>query len=467
MGTCLVWLRNDLRVHDNPALFYAAQKFAQIIPVYVIDPRDWEEDAFGHVKTGPFRTRFLLESLKALRNNIQELGGELLIRQGITETIIPELVENHEADAVYTSKGIADEETKREQNVDENLAQDIHGFHQETLFHPDDVPFNPANAPDVFTQFRKRCEASASVRAPLPVPEKINTPPLSGPGPIPTNQDFGLAKPNDDERGVLTFEGGESSGLSRLHYYLWETDLIARYKKTRNGLIGSDYSSKFAPWLANGCISPRKVNYEVKQYEEERTQNKSTYWLIFELMWRDFFRFLTWRYGNRLFYLSGLWNVHKSWADIPEYFERWQLGTTGIPFIDANMREIYYTGYMSNRGRQNVASFLAKDLNMDWRKGASWFEHLLVDYDVYSNWGNWNYNAGVGGDPRQDRFFNIILQAKKYDPQASFIKLWAPELADLQPEDIHDWHTLSSSQQHNLAPDYYAPIHANERWFKR
>jgi deoxyribodipyrimidine photo-lyase len=128
------------------------------------------------------------------------------------------------------------------------------------------------------------------------------------------------------------------------------------------------------------------------------------------------------------------------------------------------MRELYFTGYMSNRGRQNVASFLAKDLNIDWRIGASWFESLLIDYDVYSNWGNWNYNAGVGGDPRKDRFFNIILQAKKYDPKAEFIKLWVPELAHLDAYIIHDWHALARSEQKKLAPDYYAPLIVNERW---
>ncbi len=466
MRTCLVWLRDDLRVHDNPALFYASRHFDQVIPVCVIDPRDWEKDRFGHTKTGPFRTRFFLEALAELRKNIQELGGELLIRRGITESIIPELVKTYEADWLYTSKGIADYEKRREQKVYENLAIYTYSFHQETLFHPEDVPFDPAEAPDVFTPFRKKCEAYATVRDPLPAPAIIETPPFSEKGPIPTSEDLGLACPNYDERGVLTFKGGESSGLARLHYYLWETDLVAKYKKTRNGLIGGDYSSKFAPWLANGCISPRIIHHEVKQYEAERTKNKSTYWLIFEIMWRDFFRFLTWRYGNRLFYLSGLWDVHKSWDTIPAYFKRWQLGITGIPFIDANMREIYNTGYMSNRGRQNVASFLAKDLNLDWRKGASWFEHLLVDYDVYSNWGNWNYNAGVGGDPRKDRFFNIILQAKKYDSQASYIKLWIPELAHLDAADIHNWHALSPTEQNNLAPDYYTPMYVNERWLK-
>lgn len=218
--------------------------------------------------------------------------------------------------------------------------------------------------------------------------------------------------------------------------------------------------------MANGTISPRTIYGQVKKYEESRVHNKSTCWPIFELMRRDFFRFLTARYGNHLFKLSGLWNVQKSWDQNPEQFEKGQTGTTGIPFIDADMRELYFTGYMSNRGRQNVASFLAKDLNIDWRKGASWFESLLIDYNVYSNWGNWNYNAGVGGDPGIDRFFNIILQAKKYDPQAEFIRLWVPELSHSGNLRIHDCHALNQSQRANLAPDYYPPMYTNAKWFK-
>ncbi len=466
MHTCLIWLRNDLRVHDNPALFFGVKNYDQVLPVYIIDPEEWKIDAFGHSKTGSFRTRFLLESLQDLRSKLKQLGGDLLILQGAKEKLIPELVQTYEADGVYTSKGIAYDEWHREQRIRENLNGQFHCFRQETLFHPEDVPFDPDRAPDVFTQFRKQCEAHASIRKPFPIPENINVPLIKEPGTIPGCHDVGVSHPKDDARGVLKFKGGESAGLERLKYYLWQTDCIASYKKTRNGLIGGDYSSKLAPWLANGSISPRFVYNEIKNYEEERVQNKSTYWLVFELIWRDYFRFLTWRYGNRLFYLSGLWNVQKSWDQDPDSLKKWKAGKTGIPFIDANMRELYFTGYMSNRGRQNVASFLAKDLNIDWRIGASWFESLLLDYDVYSNWGNWNYNAGVGGDPRKDRFFNIILQAKKYDPKAEFIKLWVPELAHLDADVIHDWHALPRSEQKKLAPDYYAPLIVNERWMK-
>jgi deoxyribodipyrimidine photo-lyase len=158
------------------------------------------------------------------------------------------------------------------------------------------------------------------------------------------------------------------------------------------------------------------------------TKNESTYWLIFELIWRDYFRMITKKYGNRIFKAGGIKNKILQLRQDPDIFKRWTEGQTGIPFIDANMRELKQTGFMSNRGRQNVASFLVKDLKIDWRMGASYFEYTLIDYDVHNNWGNWNYVAGVGNDPREDRYFNTQLQAQRYDPSGKYVKRWLPEL---------------------------------------
>jgi deoxyribodipyrimidine photo-lyase len=162
----------------------------------------------------------------------------------------------------------------------------------------------------------------------------------------------------------------------------------------------------------------------VLRYESERTRNVSTYWLRFELTWRDYFNLLMRKYPRDSFRLHGPMRRRLPWSHDEKSAARWREGRTGEPFIDAAMRELAATGYMSNRGRQNVASYLARDLGIDWRMGAEWFESLLVDYDPASNYGNWTYNTGVGTDPRLDRYFNPRVQAEKYDRDGRFRSLW-------------------------------------------
>ena len=231
----------------------------------------------------------------------------------------------------------------------------------------------------------------------------------------------------------------------RIETYLWEKDLLRTYKETRNGLLGTDYSSKLSPWLALGCLSPRMIYQEVKRYEQQRAKNASTYWLIFELIWRDFFHYIARKHGKHLFLPGGIrQEKEQEWINNQRHLQAWIDGKTGIPFIDANMREIAATGFMSNRGRQNVASFLVHDLKIDWRLGAEYFESVLVDYDVASNWGNWNYIAGVGNDPRENRSFNVLSQARRYDSRGDYIRQWIPELAELPNSMIHDPASASS-----------------------
>jgi deoxyribodipyrimidine photo-lyase len=210
-----------------------------------------------------------------------------------------------------------------------------------------------------------------------------------------------------------------------LNYYFKETKLISKYKETRNELIGTDYSSKFSPWLANGCLSPREIYYDLKKYEEKFGANESTYWLIFELLWRDYFRFMMKKHRHQFFLQTGIKPTDSPTnQNNQELLNQWINGNTGVDFIDANMIELKLTGFMSNRGRQNVASYFCNELNMDWRLGASYFEEQLIDYDVCSNWGNWAYLAGVGNDPRTHRYFNIEKQAKEYDKNSIFRDLW-------------------------------------------
>lgn len=445
--TVLVWFRNELRVRDNEILFRAKESSKDLIPIYIFDERQFSTTRFGFKKTGAFRAKFLLESVGELKQSLQELGSDLVVRVGKPEVIILELAQQVSAEAVYFSEESTDEELTVERNLKRALHEHRIKFHtawQSTLYHKNDLPFSPEKLPDVFTTFRKQVEKLCKIRPTFPATKKLN--PLLDivqTGEVPTLAQLGLHEPMSDSRVALTFTGGEREALKRLDNYFWKSDSLRGYKETRNGLLGANYSSKFSAWLANGCISPRTIYEEVQRYEQSRIANDSTYWLIFELIWRDYFRFVSLKFGNRLFKQLGIKNEPLALSQDKAKFQAWAEGRTGVPFIDANMRELAATGFMSNRGRQNAASFLVKDLKVDWRMGAEWFESILVDYDVASNYGNWNYVAGIGNDPREDRYFNPLRQATMYDPSGDFVRHWIPELSKVPAPFIHEPHKLS------------------------
>ncbi|MBE7177437.1 MAG: DASH family cryptochrome [Mucilaginibacter polytrichastri] len=449
--TILVWFRNDLRLHDNELLTEAIGKSAHVLPVYCFDPFYFRTLSSGIQKTGFFRARFLLESVADLRENLRKAGSDLLIAWGKPEEIIPQLAAKYQVNEVYHHREVASEETRISARVEEALWKmriNLKHFIGHTMYHKEDLPFPIKDIPDVFTTFRKKVERDTSVRPSLPAPEHIPSPEITEPGDIPSLSDLGISEEHTDERAVLCFKGGETEGLKRLNAYLWNGDHLREYKQTRNGLLGADYSTKLSPWLSLGCVSPRFVYDEVKRYERERVANDSTYWLIFELLWRDYFRFMFKKHGNQFFQPAGF---HGSAPDTDahqdERFDAWKNARTGIPFIDANMRELNTTGYMSNRGRQNVASYLVKDLKVSWIRGAAWFEEKLIDYNPASNWGNWAYVAGVGNDPRENRYFNIIKQAREYDPKGAYVKHWLPELAELPVQFVHEPYLLPEEEQ--------------------
>jgi deoxyribodipyrimidine photo-lyase len=188
--------------------------------------------------------------------------------------------------------------------------------------------------------------------------------------------------------------------------------------------MGVDFSSKLSAWLAQGSLSVRTLYAALQNFENEHGANEGSYWLWFEWLWRDYFRLLHIKYGRRLYGPSGLKGDDPPTHD-PEAFERWHQGRTGNRLIDAGMHELAGTGYLSNRMRQIVASYLIDDLQCDWRAGAAWFESQLIDYDVYSNQGNWLYIAGLGTDPRGGRRFNPEKQAKTHDPEGHYQAVWS------------------------------------------
>lgn len=472
----IVWFRNDLRLHDNEVLFQAVQDADQIIPVYCLDPRHFETTKYGFAKTGVHRIKFLLESLKDLRHLLRDAGADLLVRWGKPEEILFALAKYHRVKAVYCNQEVTDEESRVEDALDHHLATinvPLEFFWGSTLFHFDDLTATQSldRLPDVFTQFRQFAETNLTVRPLFNTPGQIELPPNLSAGEIPELKDFLLSEPVADSRAVLSFAGGETQALLRLKYYLWEKDLLKTYEESRNELIGGDYSTKLSPWLALGCLSPRLIFEEVKRYEQDIVKNKSTYWLIFELMWRDYFRFIAMKYGNLLFKTTGIRQKTATGNRDWDRFNLWAQGKTGIPFIDANMRELNATGFMSNRGRQNTASFLVRDMNINWQMGAAYFESRLIDYDVCSNYGNWNYVAGIGNDPRENRYFNILSQAKRYDPQGLYVKRWCPELKKLPSTRIHEPYLLNEAEQRYvgviIGKNYPAPCIDTGKWDQR
>jgi deoxyribodipyrimidine photo-lyase len=457
----ILWFRNDLRIHDNEALAKAAEKTNEVVPIYIFDPRIFREHELGFAKMGNLRHQFLIESVNNLKQNLQRIGSNLIIRTGFPEDILPELAQSIGADELYTSEEITQEEVDVDSLVEERLkvnGKKVKFFWQSTLYHVDDLPMNVENLPDVFTQFRNKVERFAKIRPTFKTPKNLI---------FRENIDLGEI-PTSSQKQELIFKGGETEAKNRLTHYFWEKDLLKVYKETRNGMLGMDYSSKFSPWLAHGCISPRYIYEEVKRYEQERIANDSTYWLIFELIWRDYFRFVTMKFGNRIFLEKGIKNQPIEWKYNENIFEKWRLGETGIPLIDANMKELLETGFMSNRGRQNVASFLTKDLQTHWRWGAAWFESQLIDYDVCSNWGNWNYVAGIGNDPRENRYFNILKQATNYDPNGEYVKHWLSALKNVPADKIHSVGLLNREEQKRfsvqIGVDYPNPIIDIRKW---
>jgi deoxyribodipyrimidine photo-lyase len=422
--TNLVWFKNDLRTLDNAVLNEASKNGNKVIGVYCFDPRHFEVNIFGFKKTEKFRAKFLIESIHDLKEQLNQLNIDLVVFNDLPEVFIPNLCETYKVTDIYIQKEWTQEEVDTEDLVKSKIENiNWHHIHNQFLFHPEDINFEISKTPQVFTVFRKKLEKYVSIRPEIITEKQSENNRVENTTTIPTLSDLGFEEFETHSHSAFPFKGGQSEALNRLNDYFFNTKKLGFYKKTRNGLVGVDYSSKFSPWLANGCISARTIYWQVKEFEKEHYKNQSTYWLIFELIWRDYFKYVSMKHGNQIFRLEGILHKDYEWSTNQTQINKWISGETHSDFVNANMIELKETGWMSNRGRQNVASYFAKELELDWRIGASYFESLLLDYDVHSNYGNWMYVAGVGNDPR-DRKFNVQLQAERYDTNGKFRSLW-------------------------------------------
>ncbi len=425
----LIWFKNDLRVQDNTSLF-KAMSGEKVIGFFCFESIYFEAYQFGFKRTEKYRAKFLFETVTQLRQELKKINIPLFIYVGNSASYLPQLIIEQNIDIVYLQKEWTRDEQNILESVKKNVSNTIHFIEtfDQFLFHPDDIPYNDYDEiPSVFTNFRKKCENRITVR-PLTniVKTKSSHNLVLNETLIPTLKDLNLDDFILDKRTAFPFIGGEAAAMERIQDYFWETKKLAFYKKTRNGLAGTGYSSKLSAWLANGSISARTIYWEVKKFEDVVTKNQDTYWLIFELIWRDYFKYVSLKHQNQIFQIGGILQKKYDWKNTIQQRNSWITGATKEPFVNANMKELALTGWMSNRGRQNVASFWSKELEQDWRIGAAYFESMLIDYDVHSNWGNWMYNSGVGNDPR-DRKFNIKIQAERYDGSGKFQRMWLQE----------------------------------------
>jgi len=433
----LMWFSRDLRLHDNPALQLAADS-DMLLCVFVVDPNWFRPGRFQSKAMGGHRWHFLWQSLMALDASLKSRGQRLHIAWGNPVEVIPALCRKHGISNLVRSRMPGTEEASQWQQVVEAVPE-VQCLQVETLslFHELDLPFMLEDLPDSFTQFRKQLEKPPqSYRT--PVGEPVVLPPSPGLA----DDDRDACPPVPDVAGDARYEGGEAAGLAQLEAFLFGTNGIATYKETRNTLDDWSGSSRFSPWLANGSLSVRQVASEIARYEQEVVGNESTYWLYFELLWREYFYWYGLRHGARIFCRDGVKNRARAISFYPHRFRAWCDGSTEYPIVNACMNQLRETGYMSNRGRQLVASCFVHELGLDWRYGAAWFEEQLVDYDPASNYGNWQYLAGVGADPRRLRRFDLDKQTRQYDPDGAFIARWkghAEQPVGLHTVDAADW----------------------------
>ena len=433
----LMWFTRDLRLDDQPALRRACEA-DMLLCVFVVDPRWFRQTRWQSAPMGRHRWRFLWQSLNALDRALRAYGQRLHIAWGEPASTITALAQRHGIHHLFVSRQPGTEEEAERETVRLNLAgrAELHTLETLTALKQADLPFALHDLPATFSQFRKAVE-SAGVKARLPQAVPASMPPAPG-----LAEDAREALPDTDAQASPIFEGGEIPARQRLHYYLFASERVATYKQTRNALDEADASSRLSPWLASGTLSVRRAAWELARYEAAHQKNESTYWLWFELLWREYFHWYGTRHRNRLFAGTGVRSTTLRNTFYPHRFRAWTEGNTEWPLVNACMNQLRETGWISNRARQIVASCFVNELELDWRYGAAWFQQQLVDYDVGSNWGNWQYLGGVGADPKGKRHFNLEKQQQQFDPEGAFIARWgghSSNVTGLHTVDAADW----------------------------
>lgn len=443
MSSTLLWLNNDLRIHDNAALALAAEYQQPLICLFCVDIRWLKNNRYGNRSMSDNRWQFLSESLADLQTSLIHMEQQLYIVPGLPTKVISQVIEAHDVSHIIRSQHCGYYENRDWLYLKNKYSKKIFcDAITHTLFNKTQLGLE-GNLPSSFTKFRKHVDnleliPTIGIRKVLPSPLRLDI-----------GQEDSCHLRKLATNAALPFKGGETNGLIHLNHY-FSSNHPSTYKETRNALDEWSSSCKLSPWLANGSLSVRTVVNKLMQYEKEHGTNDSTEWIFFELLWREYFQWYAHQHQKRLFAFKGIGKKRPLTSFCPQRFKQWCQGQTNWPIVNACIKQLNHTGYLSNRGRQLVASCLVNELSLDWRCGAAYFEQQLIDYDVASNWGNWQYIAGVGADPRGGRHFNLDKQTNLYDPQKTFIRTWDKDIqprAYLDAFDAADWPDEPSDHQ--------------------
>jgi len=430
----VMWFGNDLRLHDNRALVLANSLVDELVCVVIDNEIVAAPKTYTQVNQGRCRLNFAAQSLHEFSHHLLDLGNQLIYIDSNALESLSFIVNSVCVTDVFRSTNAGYYENRLWRSLERYFPSiQFHSIDTHTLFDQDELPFALIDLPSSFTKF-KNAVSDISPSKPLarvcylpPMPSvdipRADLPPL-------------VLAPQEGQ----LFVGGESMALSHLHAY-FQTQAPAEYKTVRNKLEGWSNSTKLSAWLANGNLSAREAYSALIDYELNVISNESTYWIYFELLWREYFQWYAHKNGKQLFSFAGINGQNPLISYYPERFRKWISGNTPFSIVNACMKELAATGYLSNRGRQIAASCFVNELAMDWRFGAAYFESVLIDYDVASNWGNWQYLAGVGADTRGKRHFNLEKQTQMYDPDHGYIDKWCGQqaLTALDSVDVADW----------------------------
>lgn len=428
-STHIHWFGNDLRI-SNQTFTSRLNGKDYFFGVFVLSPLRFGYNEFGFRNMSLNRLQFLREHLIDLQNQLREKNCDLLILVGYPEEIIPKLIKKHDATLSFQKEYATDERLSKNKVKQILNDRDVYSYDGNFLVSPERLALNSNQFPKSFSGFRKKVEKLLKNEGESVSKEELEKSDEVW-NKIKTLKVFPKIKPSSrsiHKLSAMKSRGGSGSAWKRINHYFEDTQLVKTYKETRNGLVGEDYSSKFSWILSSGVVSANEIDRALKNFEEKQGANKSTYWLWFELLWRDYFRHAARYYEDQMFYDSGISKKNLEYEPSKSKTNRWRTAKTQSDFINANMRELAISGFMSNRGRQNVASFLVHDLKQNWKYGAAWFEHCLLDYDVYSNQGNWMYIGGLGFNPKGGSYFDTNFQEERYDQNAIFRSTWNDRL---------------------------------------
>jgi deoxyribodipyrimidine photo-lyase len=422
MDTAVVVFTRDLRLHDNPALSLACARARRVVPVFVADPA---------LPAPPNRLRFLTQSLAGLRDALRERGGDLVIRHGEPVKEIIRLAGQTHAEGIYIADDVSGYAARRRGGLERECARhrlDLVCTPGVTVVPPGDL--RPSSGGDhyrVFTPYW-RAWAASSWRQPCPAPRAITMPEAGGCGDIPAGTGFspGLAA------------GGEAAGQRRVR--AWLDGRLAGYAGAHDDLAG-DGTSRLSPYLRFGCVSPLELARAALACPGGQEFCR-------QLAWRDFFHQVAAAFHDiaRADCRPG----PQTWRTDQDALDAWRAGLTGIPVVDAGMRQLAAEGFMHNRARMITASFLTRTLGIHWRHGYGHFGGLLADGDVACNAGNWQWVAGTGNNTRPGRVLNPLRQARRFDPDGSYVRRYVPELAGLDAASIHTPWTLPTTARRQL-----------------